>query len=65
MHKTQDQFIAQIDMLTQRIMELQAVVLGQQQQISSSGQQSANPQQTGGQQPNLGRLNKNEQYFNS
>uniref|UniRef100_A0AC35FTN7 Calmodulin-binding domain-containing protein n=1 Tax=Panagrolaimus sp. PS1159 TaxID=55785 RepID=A0AC35FTN7_9BILA len=32
MHRTQDQFISQIDMLTQRIMELQSAVLGQQQQ---------------------------------
>uniref|UniRef100_A0A914PIS7 Uncharacterized protein n=1 Tax=Panagrolaimus davidi TaxID=227884 RepID=A0A914PIS7_9BILA len=32
MHRTQDQFISQIDMLTQRIMELQNAVLGQQQQ---------------------------------
>lgn len=32
MHRTQDQFIAQIDMLTQKIMELQTVVLNQQGQ---------------------------------
>ncbi|KAI6216348.1 CaMBD domain-containing protein [Aphelenchoides fujianensis] len=37
MHRTQDQFISQIDMLTQRIMELQAVVLGQQQQQQAAG----------------------------
>jgi hypothetical protein len=38
MHRSQDQFIAQIDMLTQRIMDLQNIVLGQQQ-ASFSGQQ--------------------------
>ncbi|KAI6190510.1 CaMBD domain-containing protein [Aphelenchoides bicaudatus] len=58
MHKTQqktitfvyrqDQFISQIDMLTQRIMELQAVVLGQQQQLNANGQPTI---QTGGQTP--------------
>uniref|UniRef100_A0A914DB36 Calmodulin-binding domain-containing protein n=1 Tax=Acrobeloides nanus TaxID=290746 RepID=A0A914DB36_9BILA len=32
MHRTQDQFISQIEMLTQKIVELQATVLNQQQQ---------------------------------
>uniref|UniRef100_A0AC34F338 Calmodulin-binding domain-containing protein n=1 Tax=Panagrolaimus sp. ES5 TaxID=591445 RepID=A0AC34F338_9BILA len=41
MHRTQDQFISQIDMLTQRIMELQSAVLGQQQQ----SQNGTNPPQ--------------------
>ncbi|KAI6229520.1 CaMBD domain-containing protein [Aphelenchoides besseyi] len=45
MHRTQDQFISQIDMLTQRIMELQAVVLGQQQNQLSSQQNTQQPTQ--------------------
>lgn len=32
MHRTQDQFISQIEMLTQKIVDLQATVLNQQQQ---------------------------------
>jgi hypothetical protein len=47
-HRTQDQFISQIDMLTQRIMELQSVVLGQQQQLN--GGNAVNPQQQPNQQ---------------
>lgn len=46
MHRTQDQFISQIDMLTQKIMELQNAVLGQQQ--SGQGPPQYTRQYSGG-----------------
>lgn len=52
MHRTQDQFIAQIDLLTQRIVELQAAVL--------SGQMTVfNPQQQNYLQPTTNSNNNN------
>ncbi|KAI1719747.1 calcium-activated SK potassium channel domain-containing protein [Ditylenchus destructor] len=48
MHRTQDQFITQIDMLTQRIVELQAAVLGTQ---GGHMQQLTHQQSTGSPTP--------------
>lgn len=63
-HRTQDQFITQIDMLTQRIVELQMAVLGnnsqQQQSVNNTSQQQ---HQTTSQQSTI-HLNYNNKNNN-